>query len=147
LAFNLRVYGLVRSAAGAILLSEERRAGFEFCKFPGGGVQAGEGILDALHREFKEELDAEIIKAEFFYFNEFYQPSRFNPNEQVICFYYLATLRDPERLTLMVNNLPIGGEDGDYERFRWISLDQINENILTFPIDRKVLSKFKKMLI
>lgn len=144
--FNLRVYGLVLNASGEILLSEERRGGFEFCKFPGGGVQAGEGILDALHREFREELDAEIVDAQFFYFNDFYQPSAFNPRQQVVCFYYLVTIKHPEQLTINSKNLPLDGEPGDYERFFWMAKETVKQEMLTFPIDQKVLHKINLTL-
>lgn len=147
MSFNLRVYGLVINANGEILISEERRSGFEFCKFPGGGVQKGEGILEALHREFKEELLAEITEAKFFYFNEFYQPSSFNPMEQIICFYYLVRLKQPQNLILNVKNTPINGSNDDFERFRWAAIEDLKEGELTFPIDKIILKNVKLILI
>lgn len=65
--FNLRVYGLVINAQEEILLSDERRGGISFTKFPGGGVNENEGILDALHREFREELGSDILSSSFFF--------------------------------------------------------------------------------
>ena len=67
------MYGIVLNDKREVLVSHERRGGYEFTKFPGGGVELGEGILDALHREFKEELDAEIDTSTFFYVNEHFQ--------------------------------------------------------------------------
>ena len=64
--FNLRVYGLVINEQQEILLSDERRGGISFTKFPGGGVNENEGILDALHREFREELGSDILSSSFF---------------------------------------------------------------------------------
>ncbi|TNE74221.1 MAG: NUDIX hydrolase, partial [Bacteroidetes bacterium] len=60
--FNIRVYGILLNEKNEVLLSDERRFGTAFTKFPGGGLEWGEGIKDALIRELQEELniDAEI---------------------------------------------------------------------------------------
>ena len=76
-AFNLRVYALIINDKNEILLSDEYRFGKFFTKFPGGGVEFGEGILDALHREMFEELNLKIDEAIPFYFNDFHQESAF----------------------------------------------------------------------
>jgi len=54
--FNVRVYGLMIHD-GAILTVEEPVRDRIIRKFPGGGLEFGEGILDCLKREFKEELN------------------------------------------------------------------------------------------
>ena len=60
-----RAYGILINEAQEVLVSDEFRFGRYFRKFPGGGVEKGEGIIDALHREFKEELSLEIDAYEF----------------------------------------------------------------------------------
>ena len=58
--FNVRVYGLLINESNEVLLSDEREYGMEFTKFPGGGVELGEGLIEALKREYMEECSAEI---------------------------------------------------------------------------------------
>lgn len=80
--FNVRVYGLLINADRQILVSEESRFGKQFTKFPGGGVEFGEGLHDALKREFLEEVDLEIQVHDLFYVNNFcnYRLSILNTN-------------------------------------------------------------------
>lgn len=138
--FNLRVYAIITNSKEEILLSKERRNGFEFTKFPGGGVEFGEGILGALYRELKEELRAEIESASFFYVNDFFQASSFRSEDQVISFYYWVTLENLEAVCLE-RKTPIGCSDvEDYEQAIWVKKTAIFE-LLTFPIDRIVASK------
>ena len=85
--FNVRVYGLLINAGGEILISDEQEYGMRFTKFPGGGLEAGEGLIDGLKREFVEECDAEVEVLSHFYTTDFYVKSAFN-NSQVISVYY-----------------------------------------------------------
>lgn len=52
------VGGLVRNTSGQILLIRHHRRGWEI---PQGRVEEGEGLLDALHREVREETGVDII--------------------------------------------------------------------------------------
>ena len=57
--FNIRVYG-IWIQDHKILVNEELIRGKKIIKFPGGGLQWGEGIKDCLQREWKEELNIDI---------------------------------------------------------------------------------------
>ncbi|NCA21948.1 MAG: NUDIX hydrolase, partial [Crocinitomicaceae bacterium] len=107
--FNLRVYGLIINDKQEVLLSDENRFGHFFTKFPGGGVEAGEGIIEALHREFKEELDLEIKEATPFYYNDFYQESAFRKEDQIVSFYYLVKC-DLSKIKVQDNEIPFDEE-------------------------------------
>ena len=54
--FNIRVYGIVVNDRNELLVSDELVKGMQFTKFPGGGLEWGEGTQDCLVREFREEL-------------------------------------------------------------------------------------------
>ena len=54
--FNVRVYG-IWIHEGRILVNEELIRGKHVIKFPGGGLDLGEGTVDGLKREWKEELE------------------------------------------------------------------------------------------
>ncbi len=145
--FNLRVYGIVINDQGEVLISHERRNGFEFTKFPGGGLELGEGILDALKREFLEELGVPVESARLFYVNEFYQSSVFNAEDQIISFYYLVTLNS-NKINVMLKNSPIGSLDSsDFEWVEWRALTDLIPDQMTFPIDKIVVTELKDSLL
>jgi 8-oxo-dGTP diphosphatase len=139
--FNLRVYGLVINDKNEVLLSDEFRFGHFFTKFPGGGVEKGEGVLGALHREFQEELNLVIEDAIPFFFNDFYQESAFRKEDQVVSFYYIVQC---ETSKIKVENYAIPFQE-ETEKQRWNSITLLNENNLTFPIDKVVVSKLKEL--
>lgn len=142
--FNLRVYALIIDEQNRILLSDEFRFGYFFTKFPGGGVEANEGILDALKRELQEELSAEMLDSSFFYFNDFEQVSAFDPTQQLVAFYYLVRLKEPEKMGTQTYTIPFQEET---EKQRWVYLQDLTKQDFTFPIDQIVLVKLQEMII
>ena len=55
MSFNLRVYGILINEQNQLLVSDEYIRGMKITKFPGGGLEFGEGTRDCLKREFLEE--------------------------------------------------------------------------------------------
>jgi ADP-ribose pyrophosphatase YjhB (NUDIX family) len=92
--FNVRVYGLLLNDDDELLVSDEQEYGMQFTKFPGGGLELGEGLLDGLKREFMEECNLEIEVVGHFYTTDFFVKSAFN-NSQVISVYYLVRSVSP----------------------------------------------------
>ncbi len=142
--FNLRVYALIIDEQNRILLSDEFRFGYFFTKFPGGGVEANEGIIDALKRELQEELSAEMLDSSFFYFNDFEQVSAFDPSQQLVAFYYIVRLKEPEKIGIHTYAIPFQEET---EKQRWVYIRELTKQDFTFPIDQIVLEKLKETLI
>jgi len=140
-SFNLRVYGLLINDKNEILVSDERRNGISFTKFPGGGLEFGEGLSEGLKREFEEELGIQVEVGDFFFVNDFLQVSAFNENHQLISFYYFVHYNETSILGNELYTIPFA-EDG--EKQRWIAISELEFDLFTFPIDQYVAEKLKK---
>lgn len=134
--FNIRVYGVLVHE-GFVLISHETFRAHSFTKFPGGGLEFGEGPEEGVVREFKEELDLEVTVERHLYTTGFFQRSAFYPADQVISIYYMvrAGQLDVQRIAAIRNN---NGHES--ERFEWVRLEDLHEGLMTFPIDKKVVT-------
>src|ERR1700685_1992338 len=101
--FNVRVYGLLIQE-GKVLVSDELIHNKYITKFPGGGLEFGEGTIDAIKREMMEETNTPVEVLEHFYTTDFFQVSAFNPHAQVISIYY--TLKVLSSLQVAVKQKP-----------------------------------------
>jgi len=135
-SFNIRVYALIIENDN-ILISKELIKGEIVLKFPGGGVEHGEGIIDALQREANEELSQELEEITHFYTTDFFQESSFRKSDQLISIYYTAKLS-----TFLLNkvNKPIQ----DQPLFIWKKIQELKKEDLHFPIDKKVLEMLRE---
>lgn len=133
--FNLRVYALITNEAGEILVADEMRHGRAFTKFPGGGLEWGEGLKAALERELMEELGLECEVGQLFYATDFFQVSAFRADDQLISFYYEARVIEPARIPATQHDYPLR-EEG--EKFRWLAVKTLTPEMFTFPIDQVV---------
>jgi ADP-ribose pyrophosphatase YjhB (NUDIX family) len=143
--FVIRVYGLVINQINEILISDEFVLQTKMIKFPGGGLEFGEGPVDCLIREFKEECKGqEIENIRHFYTTDFYQKALFYKNAQLISIYYLADLKMP--LKFKISEQPFDFEivDNLGQSFRWVKIKELKEDDITFPIDKFVVRKLKQ---
>jgi len=140
-AYNLRVYGIVFRGED-VLLSEEFRMGMRMTKFPGGGVEPGEGIRDALYREFREEMGTAPQSATHFYTTDFYLESAFHPGVQLISIYYLVRCEGLQHLPFLGDTHHFSYVEG-FQGFRWASLRELQPADVTFPVDQLVLEKLR----
>lgn len=137
--YNLRVYGLILNEKDEVLISDERRNGVSFTKFPGGGLEWGEGLKECIKREFQEELSIEVEVGELFYVTDFFQQSAFRETDQLISFYYFCNLTDG---VIATEHHPIPmNEEG--EQFRWVKRIELSEELFTFPIDKIVGNRLR----
>jgi 8-oxo-dGTP diphosphatase len=135
--FNVRVYGLLINDDGEILISDEQEYGMRFTKFPGGGLEFGEGLVNGLKREFIEECNAEIEVIEHFYTTDFFVKSAFN-NSQVISVYYRVKNISPLNLTIKTKVFDFDGEGEVLQSFRWVKLADIGAEDFLFSTDQHV---------
>ncbi len=141
--FNVRVYGLLMSPQNEVLLSDEFEYGQNFTKFPGGGLELGEGLIDALKREFMEECNAEIEVVSHFYTTDFYEKSSFN-DSQVISIYYLV--KELHSLRLNFKTKLFDFDPDSNQSFRWVKINDLDEKELTFKTDRTVGAMLKQSI-
>ena len=141
--FNVRVYGLLINDKGQILLSDEEEYGFRFSKFPGGGLEYGEGLIDALKREFVEECNAEVEIIEHFYTTDFFIKSVFNES-QVISVYYIVKPLSELMLNFKEKTFDFDVEGDLLQAFRWKDIKALQTIDVTFPTDQKVIELLKE---
>ena len=130
--FNIRVYGILINAKNEVLVSDENIRGMLVTKFPGGGLEFGEGTIDCLVREFKEELDLSIEVADHIYTTDFFQISAFNKEHQIISIYYKVKAAtefpiEPLKAPFSFNELQLQqfADTGECETFRYIPLEKL----------------------
>ena len=148
--FNIRVYGILMSESRQVFVSDELIRGSYITKFPGGGLEPGEGTRDCLQREFMEEMNLKVLVGDHIYTTDHYRVSAFNPQHQIISIYYYAHALEP--LTVPLRNkvfdfddaqMKIYKETGETETFRLVNWEDFNEESVTLPID-KIVAKLLK---
>ncbi len=135
---TIRVYGILLHE-GRLLVADELIKGRRITKFPGGGLEYGEGLRDCLIREIREEVGVEALDQQHFYTTDFFQQSAFHSTPmQVVSVYYTFRVAHPEAIPVVAE--PFAGitGPGDQEVFRWIDLARSKEEDLSLPIDRHV---------
>ena len=136
--FTIRVYGLLIHN-GHVLVSDELIKGQRITKFPGGGLEYGEGLKDGLIREIREEIGVAATELQHFYTTDFFQQSSFHSAPmQVLSVYYTFQVVDPEAIPVVTEPFLNVEQDPDQEVFRWLRIEGGREEDLSLPIDRVV---------
>jgi 8-oxo-dGTP diphosphatase len=152
--FNIRVYGILLNEKHQVLVSDEFIRGAYITKFPGGGLEFGEGTRECLQREFLEEMNLKVKITDHIYTTDFYQQSAFNAAHQIISVYYFTEAL--ETITAPLRNKPFDFDEqqlkmyndtGETETFRFIDWDDLSDQSVSLPIDKLVVNLLKAMKI
>jgi ADP-ribose pyrophosphatase YjhB (NUDIX family) len=148
--FNIRVYGILSGKNREILVSDEFIRGNKYTKFPGGGLEFGEGTRDCLVREFQEEMSLAVRVTDHLYTTDFFQMSAFNPEHQIISIYYRVEAMEEIRVPLRSkifdfdeSQMEVYHKTGETETFRFIPIEHFSENSVSLPIDKVVAGMIK----
>ncbi|RYF85432.1 MAG: NUDIX hydrolase [Chitinophagaceae bacterium] len=149
-SFTLRVYGVLINEQKEVLVADEYIRGGYYTKFPGGGLEFGEGTRDCLKREFLEEMNLQVEVLDHIYTTDFFQISAFNSEHQIVSvFYYVKAL---EEIKVPLRNKPfdfdkaqlsIYEKQKEIETFRFIPWNELNEETVNLPIEKVVIKMIK----
>src|SRR3954451_7482934 len=150
--FTIRVYGILIDENKRVLLSDEFIRGDYFTKFPGGGMEFGEGTRDCLKREFKEETGLDVTIGEHIYTTDYFQISAFNKKDQIVSIYYYAHPNDPNELLKLNTKTTVfdfaqhqvADKIVQCELLRWIEWNELTEDKVSLPIDKIVVKMIKE---
>ena len=149
--FNIRVYGILINENRQVLVSDELIREMKITKFPGGGLEFGEGTKDCLRREFMEEMSLKVEIGDHIYTTDFFQRSAFNQQHQILSIYYFAK-------ALETISVPLGSKlfdfdeqqmkmyeaTGETETFRFINWENFSADSVSLPIDKVVAALLKQ---
>lgn len=144
--FNVRVYGLLINELNHLLVADEVfKNGNRSTKFPGGGLELGEGTRDGLKREFMEECGVDVEIGEHFYTTDYFVPSFFDTESQIISIYYIVKSNHWQQIKVSHKKfdfVEVPGEEA--ESFRWVALQELDkEDTIQLPIDKVVAAMLK----
>ncbi|HMO60512.1 MAG TPA: NUDIX hydrolase [Ferruginibacter sp.] len=151
--FTIRVYGILVNDKQQVLVSDEYIRGNYFTKFPGGGMEIGEGTRDCLKREFVEEMNLKVEVGNHIYTTDIYQQSAFNPAHQIVSIYYFAHALEP--ITAPIQQQPFHYTEAQLglydkiqqiESFRFIDWNDFSADSVTLPLDKIAASIVKQLL-
>ncbi len=143
--FIIRVYGLYIDPGQRILLTDEYRLHTYMTKFPGGGLEFGEGSRDCLKRECLEELGQEVLVGDHFYTTDYFQPTMLLPEPaQLISIYYRMDLIGTPVFPVVTSRFDIPPLEGS-QSFRFVPVNTLDPEEFTFPVDRLVARMLKEI--
>ena len=138
---TVRVYGILQDKRKRILISDEYIRGDYFTKFPGGGLELGEGTRQCVEREFLEETGLHVTAGEHIYTTDYFQI--------LSVYYFVSTNDDLSALQIHLKTFDFTKEqtsdpNGQIEALRWIEWSKFSEESVSLPIDKIVARILKQ---
>ncbi|MAZ96347.1 MAG: hypothetical protein CMP53_02355 [Flavobacteriales bacterium] len=128
IAFNARCYAIIKSQNNRVLVMKERWHGVDLQKFPGGGLELGEGLLECISREIEEEFRySQTLEYVHCFTPTDCFSSRFKPREQLLLNYFTNTEAAQEDQWELIAN------DENLLGIQWLELTK--ENAYWFTLD------------
>ncbi len=119
LSFRPSVYGVIRDGERVLLVRTRNTNKYAL---PGGGVELGETLEDALRRETREETGIEIAEAQFQAFRE--QFFYYDPLDVAFhSFLFFYSCKPATREVCEDGQV----DDGEVEKPRWVRVDDLRE--------------------
>ncbi|MDA3953615.1 MAG: NUDIX domain-containing protein [Bacteroidales bacterium] len=143
--YIIRVYALIINDNNEILISDEFQLNMRMTKFPGGGMEFGEGPIDCVKREAMEEFGQEIEILKHFYTTDYFQATQFYDDAQLVSIYYRAKFINPIKFKISEKSFNFEKEQNGAQSFRWININDLEPDEMTFPIDKKVVKLIKQV--
>ena len=144
--FVIRVYAVIINERNEVLISDEYVLDKYMIKFPGGGLDWGEGTIDCLKREAMEEFGQEIEVTGHFYTTDYFQQAIFYKETQLFSIYYRAEFKEPIRFRISTQTFDFPPGVNGSQSFRWKPVHELDPEEFTFPIDKKVAQMLKHQL-
>ncbi len=120
IVFRPSVYGVIFNK-GKILMLRTKSNGKYF--FPGGGIEPGEKMKEALHREIKEEVGITVKIGKLLHFKE--QFFYYDPGDEAFHMFNFFFLCSPITNKLISDNLV---DDLESEKPRWLAFNKLKNN-------------------
>jgi 8-oxo-dGTP diphosphatase len=125
LTFRPSAYGIIINE-GRILLVKNRSTGTY--SFPGGGIEIGERIANAIQREVREETGIEIsVEKNLGFSEQFFYYDPLDVAFHSFMFFYRCK---PKTFDLIADELV---DDLESEKPRWIKIEQLTESDMQMP--------------
>lgn len=139
--FNIRVYGILVNPMNEVLLVQEKIGNLDYVKFPGGGLEFGEGTAQCICREFEEETGQQVSIMHHIYTTDFFVQSAFKQTDQIISLYYRVHCKTWDQIPKQ-RAVQMPGMRAEFFNFFWLPLTEIKAELLSFPVDKFLVNNY-----